>query len=90
MPREGFGAGHVVGVEQCLSVLAVILRVVVSRAWACVTGRMTLSREESFLVEMDMLGRTHSVSLRKNWRMCAWVWGCCFLWCGKEDGSRKP
>lgn len=33
-----------------------------SRAWACHTGRLTLSREECCLKEMEMLGITHCVT----------------------------
>ena len=76
-------------VEKCVGTVAAILRVARSRAWGN-QGEGDFEWGRVFPEEMEMLCRTWSVSLGKNWRMCAQLWRCRFPGLGIEDCSRKP
>lgn len=62
---------HVTVLEQYLSVVAVILQVAGSGAWASITGRVALSWGQSCLMEMEKPVRRRSASLGEDWRMSA-------------------
>lgn len=62
----GLQLEHNVKVEECLSIVAVVLQVALNRIWKCITGRVTMSRGQSGLMGMEILGRICSASLGKR------------------------
>lgn len=62
----GLQLEHNVKVKECLSIVAVVLQVALSRIWKCNTGRVAMSRGQSGLMGMEILGRIWSASLGKR------------------------